>query len=186
VSDASNTQRISFDQQYKHLIRAFFAEFVRLFDPDTAAGIDLSTVTFRDAEVFTDIPQGERRTADVVAEVWTRDGRPRLVIIHIEIQRKRERHFNRRMWEYFAAFHLRENVPVIPIALVFYPAREGIGREEYEVAAFGHTIMSFRYLRISLPCGSGRAAPPRCAASGTRDRTASWMTSGHSSLGTRS
>jgi len=136
---------------YKHLVRAFFAEFMRLFAPNTAAGIDLSTLRFRDAEVFTDIPQGERRTADVVVEVRTKDGKAELVIVHIEIQRKRERDFNRRMWEYFAALHLRENVPIIPIALVFYPAREGIGREGYEVAAFGRTIMSFNYLQISLP-----------------------------------
>ncbi len=119
------------DQLFKQLLRAFFAEFLRLFDPDTAAALDLDTLDFRDTEAFTDIPQGERRTADLVVQVRTRTGAPRLVLIHVEIQ--------------------REDLPVIPIALVLYRGREGIALEEYTEAVFGRTYLAFRYLQISLP-----------------------------------
>lgn len=44
------------DQLFKQLLRAFFAEFLRLFDPETAARLDLDTIEFRDTEAFTDIP----------------------------------------------------------------------------------------------------------------------------------
>lgn len=81
----NEARRLSYDQLYKDVIKAFFGEFLRLFDPDTAAGIDLSTLTFRDTEVFTDVPQGERRTADIVAEVRTKDGTSELVG-HVEDQ----------------------------------------------------------------------------------------------------
>ncbi len=60
---------VGHDQLFKQVLEAFFPDFLRLFDPDTAAQLDLTAVTFRDTEVFTDIPQGARRTADVVAEV---------------------------------------------------------------------------------------------------------------------
>ena len=90
------------DQLFKQLLRAFFAEFLRLFDPETAARLDLDTIEFRDTEAFTDIPQGERRTADLVAQVRTVTGAPELVLIHVEIQREREARFPWRMWQYCA------------------------------------------------------------------------------------
>ena len=146
-----NVSRIGHDQLFKQVLEAFFPDFLRLFDPATAAHLDLTTVTFRNPEVFVDLPQGERRTADVVAEVRSLEGEPELVIVHVEIQREREPHFSRRMFQYYVALRQRENKPVIPIALVFYAGREGIAREEYEEAVFGQSILTFRYLQISLP-----------------------------------
>src|ERR671930_479234 len=146
-----NVSRIGHDQLFKQVLEAFFPDFLRLFDPDTAAHLDLTTVTFRNPEVFIDLPQGERRTADVVAEVRSLEGEPELVIVHVEIQREREPDFSRRMFQYYVALRQRENKPVIPIALVLYVGREGIAREEYEEAVFGESILTFRYLQISLP-----------------------------------
>lgn len=37
----NEARRLSYDQLYKDVIKAFFGEFLRLFDPATAAGIDL-------------------------------------------------------------------------------------------------------------------------------------------------
>ncbi len=85
------------DQLFKQLLQAFFADFLRLFDPETADNLDLSTVTFVNPETFTDIPQGERRTADLVARVRTIMGVPELVLLHAEVQRKREPDFPQRM-----------------------------------------------------------------------------------------
>src|SRR5579871_3665036 len=89
------------DQLFKQLLQAFFADFLQLFDAETAAALDLTTVTFRDAEVFTDVPQGERRTADLIAQVQTVQGTPELILVHVEIQREREPDFGRRMWHYY-------------------------------------------------------------------------------------
>lgn len=149
MSEDERTNRISHDQLFKQVIEAFFADFLRLFAPDTAAGLDLSTITFRNAEVFTDIPQGERRTADIVAEVQTLDGVPKLIIVHVEIQREPD--VDARLRRYYMALRQREGKPVIPIALVFYRGHDGIAWEEYQETLFGHTILTFRYLQISLP-----------------------------------
>jgi len=55
------------------------------------------------------------------------------------------------MWEYYHLLRLRERLPVIPIALVLYPGREGITLEEYSEGVFGRAYVTFRYLQISLP-----------------------------------
>lgn len=139
------------DQLWKQVLQAFFPDFVRLFDATTAAGLDLSSVEFRDSEAFTDIPHGERRIADLVAQVRTVAGDPELVLVHVEIQRVRQADFSQRMWQYYALLRQREGLPVIPIALVLYPAREGVGVEEYVEAVLGRTYLTFRFVQVSLP-----------------------------------
>jgi len=87
-----------------------------------------------------------------VAEVRTLAGDPDLVAVHVEVQKEREREdFARRMWRYFIALAMREDKPIIPIALLFYPTADGLAWEAYEETLFGHTIVTFRYLQISLP-----------------------------------
>lgn len=144
-------ERIGHDQLFKQILQAFFGDFLRLFDPETAAALDLSTISFRDTEAFTDIPQGEQRLADLVAQIGTVDGLDELILVHVEIQREREAEFSQRMWQYYSLLRQRENLPVIPIALVFYPGRDGIAQEVYEETTLGRTILTFRYLQISLP-----------------------------------
>src|SRR5579871_5972926 len=94
--------RIGHDQLFKQLLQAFFPDFLRLFDPEMAIALDLSTVSFRDTEAFTDIPQGERRLADLIAQVATKDGMDGLILVHVEIQREHEAHFPYRMWQYYS------------------------------------------------------------------------------------
>ncbi len=164
------------DQLFKQLLQAFFADFLRLFDPETADNLDLSTVTFINPETFTDIPQGERRTADLVARVRTIMDVPELVLLHAEVQRKREPDFPQRMWEYYHLLRLRERLPVIPIALVLYPGREGIMLEEYSEGVFDRAYVTFRYLQISLPpLAAGLASLMRPAAKGRAARIALYI-----------
>jgi len=143
---------ISHDQLMKQALRERFADFLRLFALDTAAEVDLDAgVTFRDAETFIDLPQGAVLIPDIVAEVRTRCGAPRLIIVHVEVQREREdEDFARRMYCYVSALILRKVKPILPMALLFYQAAEGVAWEVYEETLFGRTIVSFRYLQISL------------------------------------
>ena len=139
------------DQLFKQLLQAFFADFLRLFDPETAARLDLDTMTFVNPEVFTDFPRGERRTADIVVQVQTLDGDTELILVHVEVQREREPDFPWRMWQYYSLLRQREGKRVIPIALALYRGREGIALEEYSEGVFDRTYLTFRYLQISLP-----------------------------------
>ena len=67
------------DSFFKALLKAFFADFSRLFYPAKASRLDLRTVRFRDKEVFTDLPRGRRRMPDLLAEVRTRGGEKELL-----------------------------------------------------------------------------------------------------------
>ena len=80
----------------------FLRDFLELFFPDVERRLDFGNVEFLDKEVFTDFPEGSSRRADVVAKLATHDGKPELVLIHVEVQSGQEKEFPARMFEYYA------------------------------------------------------------------------------------
>jgi hypothetical protein len=139
------------DQQFKDLLQAFFGEFLELFYPDVAARLDLARVTFLDKETFTDVPEGSRREADLVAHVFTQSGEPELILVHVEVQTQRRLDFTYRMWEYYALLRFRHRLPVFPIVVYLAPGTGGVTEETYEEALFGRTLLTFRYQAVGLP-----------------------------------
>ena len=138
------------DQLFKDVLQAFFREFVELFYPDVAAELDFSRVRFLDKETFTDLPDGARRTADLVAEVYTRSGLPELLLFHTEVEATHRTEFRRRMFEYFAMLWLRYRLPIFPVAIFLSPGVGGITEETFEERLFGREILTFRYNAIGL------------------------------------
>ena len=138
------------DQTFKDLLRAFFYDFLRLFLPAVATAIDPTAIRFLDAETFTDIPEGQRRTADVVARVHAITGEPELVLVHTEIQAVEEPDFAYRMWEYNALLRLREKQPVISVALLPFASVGSVALTRYSETLFGQEYAKLDYWRIPL------------------------------------
>ena len=95
------------DQLFKTLLETFLREFLELFFPEVAARLDFASQRPLDKEFFTDLPEGRRREADVVAEVRTFAGEPELVVVHLEVQARGEGDVGRRMYEYYSLLRLR-------------------------------------------------------------------------------
>src|SRR3954449_12568942 len=64
------------DQRFKLLLKAFFAEFFRVFFPEWADRFDFSRVEWLEQEVFADPPRGERRSLDLIARLPLLPGVP--------------------------------------------------------------------------------------------------------------
>jgi hypothetical protein len=145
---------VAHDQTFKDLLRAFFPEFMALFFPRVAARLDFTRVTFRDKELFTDIPEGERRELDLVAEIATLEGEPELVLIHTEVQADRAGAFPERMCRYYWLLRLRTGLRVFPIVLYLAPGAGGLVRESHVERFFTddeEEILTFRYHCVGLP-----------------------------------
>lgn len=139
------------DQWFKELLQAFFREFLELFFSAVAARLDFARVTFLDKEAFTDWPEGARREADLVAQVYTLDGQPELILVHTEIQTQRRGEFPYRMFEYYALLRLRYKSPVFPIVVYLAPGAGGLVKETYAETLFGEAILTFVYNAVGLP-----------------------------------
>ncbi len=138
------------DQTFKDVLRGFFHEFLTLFLPAIADGIDAASITFLDPQTFTDIPEGLMRTADLVAEARTFDGVPELVLLHTEVQAEQEADLAYRMWEYNALLTLRRR-PAISAVLLPFSGRGGVRKARYVETLFGEEYIKLEYWRIELP-----------------------------------
>ncbi len=140
------------DQVFKELLREFFPDFIRLFYPHIAEQLDWSTLRFLDKEAFTDFPRGEQHEADIVTEVKTLEGKPELILVHVEIEsRRRPVSFPERMLDYYFLLRRRYKLPVLPIVLYLSPGAGGLVVETVREPLFGLDLLTFHYLAIGLP-----------------------------------
>ena len=145
------------DQFFKDFLRAFLGDFLKLLFPDVAARLNLERAQFLDKGLFTDIPEGRLREADLVAQVKTADGESEILLIHIEVQAQRERDFSRRMYQYYALLWLRYGLPIFPIVVYLSGSAKGVFRETYRVRILGREVLRFVYECVGLSAlGAGR------------------------------
>ena len=142
---------MSHDQLFKELLQEFFREFLELFFSRVAARLDFSRVTFLDKELFTDSPEGDLREADLIAQVYTLDGQPEVVLIHVEVERQRRNTFSARMHDYYHIIRWRKKLAVYPIAIYLSPGAGGLVRETYTESVFDEEIDRFTYWAVGLP-----------------------------------
>jgi hypothetical protein len=94
------------DLAWKEALRAYLPEFLALFKPEVHAAIDWSQgIEFLDSETRRlrrpgGGTRGQRRTADLVARVALVDGSRALILLHVEVQARREEQFDLRMRVY--------------------------------------------------------------------------------------
>ena len=152
---------IDHDQRLKTVLKEFFADFVGLFFPEWAARFDFATVTWLDKEVFSDPPQGQRRTLDLVARLSLRQavaeqrpdrGEDWIALIHVEVESGDSvAPLRPRMYEYYEMLRRTHRKPVLPIGLYLHVGLGGIGRDVFEERFWELPVLRFEYLYVGLP-----------------------------------
>lgn len=140
------------DQLFKQLLKEFFVEFIELFLPAVAAYLVPSEIKFLDKEVFTDLPVGKKRAADLVARVKFK-GHAAHFLIHVEPEssrRERRGVFARRMFDYFALLTRDYGLPVYPVALLSYDKPRDAEADVFRVIFPDKTVLEFRFTVIQL------------------------------------
>jgi len=139
---------IDHDRLFKELVTTFFAEFVELFLPELAGYLDIDSIEFLDKELFTDVTEGERHEADVVARTRFR-GKDLCFLVHVENQAQAQPEFGRRMFRYFARLHEKHAMPVYPV-VVFSHESTRAEPTEYRVSFPDLEVMRFGFRSIQL------------------------------------
>ncbi|MCL6536176.1 MAG: hypothetical protein K6U77_08895 [Armatimonadetes bacterium] len=99
--------RRGFDEGWKYAIRAFLPECLQLLFPSLHARIDWTRpVEFLSTELHRLAPAQLRKgvrsvDVDVLVRIYFRDGVPRVVLLHIEIQAQRDPNFPLRLFVYY-------------------------------------------------------------------------------------
>ncbi len=137
------------DQLFKTILDGMLRDLLELFFPEAAARLDFETLRLLGKEVFANVPEGEVREADVVARLETRDGKPEVVLVHVEVQAEHRSDIARRMFQYYSVLRLHYRLPVFPIVLHL---RGGTSSRlaEYREELFGQELLLFRYHSVAL------------------------------------
>ena len=115
--------RRGFDEGWKYAIRAFLPECLQLLFPSLHARIDWTQpVEFLSTELHRLAPAQLRkgvRSVDVLVRVYFRDGVPRVVLLHIEIQAQPDPNFPLRMFVYhYRIFDANDYPELISLAIL--------------------------------------------------------------------
>lgn len=139
------------DQFFKHLVRAFFGDLLRLAVPKLARGLEADRPTFLESELFTSVPAGEHRRLDLVARVPAAGGgRPEVVLVHVEVERRAGRGMGRRLLDYAVQLWLAHHEPVVPLVVYLRGGRPGGNREILRIGFRGETLLAFTYFAFGL------------------------------------
>ncbi len=143
----------SHDQLWKDLFRAFFTDLLFLLDPDLATylvgNLGSGSVTFLDKEVFADLPEGERREVDLLAEIPDRAG-GRKLRVHVEIEQSFGGKIGRRVARYSHYLYFRHPGPVVSIVVFLHGGPPGALWTDAIERVFEREIHRFNYLSLGL------------------------------------
>ena len=148
---ASTARRDDYDTPWKDVLDRWHRQFLEFFFPVAAADIDWSRgFEFLDKELqkVTRRAVVGRRHVDKLIKVWRRSGEETWVLIHTEVQGKREVAFPRRLYTYHSRLTDRYNRPVATVVVLadhhpnWRPAR-------YEHALWGcRAVLEFPSIKL--------------------------------------
>ena len=118
---AYKTKTPDYDALWKKLIEALFKEFMQFFAPDLYREIDFSKPPHFLKQEFHQLFIKEKKgkaIADEIVEVFLKNGDEKWILIHIEVQGKREQDFGKRMFRYFYRIYDKFNREIYAIALL--------------------------------------------------------------------
>jgi predicted transposase YdaD len=148
---ASTARRDDYDTPWKDVLDRWHRQFLEFFFPVAAADIDWSRgYEFLDKELqkVTRRAVVGRRHVDKLIKVWRRSGEETWVLIHTEVQGKREVAFPRRLYTYHSRLTDRYNRPVATVVVLadhhpnWRPAR-------YEHALWGcRAVLEFPSIKL--------------------------------------
>jgi hypothetical protein len=110
-----------YDSPWKEALDRWFRPFLAFFFPPAHADIDWSrgyeTLDTELQQVVRDAELG-RRYADKLVKVWLRDGSERWLLIHVEVQGRREEGFARRVFVYNYRIFDKYNAEVVSLVVL--------------------------------------------------------------------
>jgi hypothetical protein len=114
--------RAKYDILWKGMLERVFDDFLRFVFPNADRRFDMKKgFTYLDKELAELYPHPEEpsdtKFVDKLVQVYTRSGKEKLLLVHVEVQGSYEKTFTTRMFKYFYRVYDHYNKPVLPVAI---------------------------------------------------------------------
>jgi hypothetical protein len=133
------------DRLFKTILRAFFADLLRLAAPAVARQALLARIVFLDKEL---LAGAGRREADLLARVPLRRGGT--LLVHVEVEARARSRMPRRLRAYASRIQASYEGQVLSLVLYIRGGEPGICWQELEGEVQSPEITSFRYVAFGL------------------------------------
>ena len=112
---------IQADSAWKDIRNIWFPEFMEFFYPELASQVDWSKgyeSLDKELQKITTQALLGNRFVDKLIQVKSSQGKDLLVLLHIEIQGKKEVQFEKRLFEYYYRLHDRYHKPILTLVIL--------------------------------------------------------------------
>ncbi len=133
------------DRLFKTILRAFFADLLRLATPGVAARALLAKIAFLDKELLTG---AGRREADLLARVPLRRGGS--ILVHVEVEARARPRMPRRLRTYASRIQASYDGQVLSLVLYIRGGESGVCWQELEGEVNAPEVTRFRYVAFGL------------------------------------
>ena len=144
------------DQFFKNLFQEFFGDLLRIVAPELAEKLQVDAPTFLESELFTSFPEGRHRYLDLVARVSTVEGKPEVVLVHVEVEARARKTMAWRLLDYAIQLWLAHHKPVVPIVVYLRGGKPDVTREKLRMEIPGDMFHTFSYLAFGLSRSDAR------------------------------
>jgi hypothetical protein len=152
MTDPTLIPRAQGDSAWKEMLDVYFREFMEFFFPAFAAEIDWEQgYEMLDQElqsITKDAIVGPRRV-DKLVKVATKRGEERWVMIHVEVQGKKESNFLQRLFEYYYRLHDRYQKPILTL-VILADSNPSWRPDTYRASVWDHPVLEFKFFIAKL------------------------------------
>ncbi len=152
MANIQTNPRAHADEAWKHVLNVYFQQFMCFFYPDLAEKIDWAAgYEILDQELLkiTSDSMISTRRVDKLIKVKSLDGQHCLVLLHIEVQNAKDKHFEQRLFQYFYRLYDRYDLPVLTLAILA-DDRVNWRPDHYTKEVWGHPVCHFQFLISKL------------------------------------
>ena len=114
--------RGKYDILWKGMLERVFDDFLRFVFPDADRRFDMGKgFTYLDKELAELLPHPEEASdtkfVDKLVKVYTRNGKEKYVLVHVEVQGSYDKTFTERMFRYFYRVYDKYDQAILPVAI---------------------------------------------------------------------
>jgi hypothetical protein len=140
------------DTAWKMVLDLYFPKFLEFFYPQIYQEIDwCKGYQSLDTELrkITRKATVGRRFVDKLMQVHSRTGNKEIVLIHVEIQGKKQALFQTRLFEYYCLLYIYYKQPLI-VLVILIDSNANWRPENCHIQVWGHSVIEFKFKTIKL------------------------------------
>jgi hypothetical protein len=139
-----------YTQAFEDMLQAFFGDFLELVEPGLVERLGAEAVVFQDRDELADWPEEERRDLGLLAEVLTRHGEWRTILVQVAAVAQDRAGLEEKLLGWYLRLAVEGRQPVRMIVVYLRGGKPGVSLEWIVDEVDGEELLRVPYLAFGL------------------------------------